>query len=519
MHSFNLKGTAQGTIEYLVVLAVIVIISLIVVGLVGSNTNPQSIATTSGKIGNLTQGGLSIADAIVAMDGNGLLNLQNNSGDMLTVNKISLDGVDNNYNQQLASGSELLFSLTNLQNACSCTIENINTVKTCTAIIYYTTQDGLQKSTSYSLTVDCVDKSVAVNQTEIVLPSDNNPPAVRLYSPQDNYPANGKVSFIFSASDNNAIKQCFLNLDGSDVNSISSIDANTQVLLDYNVALLSPGTHQWDIRCIDFSNNATSTSSRSINYFQCNNRTAGGYFFSGSGSTGSPYTICDCQMLQDVNNSPSSNYSLISGIDCSATISWNEGVGFSPLPLTGSFDGNNKIISYIYILRPSTDGVGLFTSVSSTVKNLGLTNINITGNWRVGGIAGDNGGTIKDSYTTGQVFDGYEVGGISGRNYGTILNSYSAVNFLGGATVGGLSGVNRATIQNSFATGDVLASGTYDGSLVGDNEGTIRNTFSTGTVTGSHYYGNPVGVNFGSITNSPTGSSSTFYSKSNEPLN
>ncbi len=170
MHEFEKQ--AQGTIEYLVVLAVIIVFSLVVVGLVGSNTTTQNISSTSGKIGNLTQGGISIADALVATDGNGLISLQNNSGEMLTITRINVDGADNNYNTQLAFGSEILFSLTALQNACSCA-GNEGAKKTCNTIIYYTTQSGLPTKISFSINVDCVEQVTVIDSNKLIAPDNS----------------------------------------------------------------------------------------------------------------------------------------------------------------------------------------------------------------------------------------------------------------------------------------------------------------------------------------------------------
>ena len=77
-------------------------------------------------------------------------------------------------------------------------------------------------------------------------------------------------------------------------------------------------------------------------------------------------------------------------------------------------------------------------------------------------------------------------GGLVGQNGGTIRNSYAAVTATGDGYVGGLVGVNfRGTILNSYATGEVTGTGSgYVGGLVGDNyEGTIENSYATGAVT------------------------------------
>ena len=391
---------AQGTIEYLVILAVIIVISLVVVGLVGSNSNPQNIVMSSGKIGNLTQGGISIADALVATDGNGLVSLQNNSGDLLTITNISLGGVGNNYNTQLVSGSKILFSLKDLANACSCT-GNEGTTKTCNATIYYTTQDGLQKSANYSVTIDCA---------------------------QTAQPVTNPIQPLFS----------------------------------------------------------------------CNRRAAGGFFYNGTGTLENPYGVCDCDMLQDMENYLDAHYILLSNINCYNTNNWADGNGFSPigsdLPFSGSFDGNNRSISGLFINRLGESGVGLFGQSTGEISNVGLVDMNVYGYSNIGGLIGSNYGSVNYTHTTGNVIaDGTKVGGLIGYNSGRVSYSYSLSDVIGGLNylqgnggyVAGLVGYNdHNTISYSYSTGSV--SGNYnEAGLVAYNfAGTILSCYSTSNVVG-----------------------------------
>jgi hypothetical protein len=91
-----LKG--QGTIEYLVVVAVIVVVGLVLVGLLQSIFFSSS-GGVSNKVGGLggSLGAISILDAVVGVDANGVVVVQNNSGSNLTIERISFCGEDNNY--------------------------------------------------------------------------------------------------------------------------------------------------------------------------------------------------------------------------------------------------------------------------------------------------------------------------------------------------------------------------------------------------------------------------------------
>jgi len=258
-------GKAQGTIEYLVVLAVIVIISLVVVGLVSSTTNPEQISSSTGKISNLTQGGISIADALVSSGGDGLISLQNNSGDLLTITSISFGGIDNNYNQQLASGSKILFSLDDLAGVCTC-LGYEGKIRTCSAKIFYTTSDGLQKSDTYSVSVECAASALAADLNKVTTPLDTNAPRVSLTSPATDYLAPARiVDFSFYVTDNNSVSSCKLVLDGVNVSTLSSVSNNSSNTISHNISNLTVQSHSWDVNCIDFhGNSALSGSSRTF---------------------------------------------------------------------------------------------------------------------------------------------------------------------------------------------------------------------------------------------------------------
>ena len=101
---------------------------------------------------------------------------------------------------------------------------------------------------------------------------------------------------------------------------------------------------------------------------------------------------------------------------------------------TGTFDGDGHTISNLDINAGSGSYIGLFDKVGegSTVKNLKLSNCQIqySGNFEdtsVGGIVGENRGTIENCTVTGFVIkshDQYNVGSIVGSNLstGTVKN-------------------------------------------------------------------------------------------------
>lgn len=215
-------------------------------------------------------------------------------------------------------------------------------------------------------------------------------------------------------------------------------------------------------------------------------------------------------MSQNAFASSGTYYKLINDIDASETANWNDGLTTGLVPIgtysqndgsfRGVFDGNQHKITTLTISQ-NANYVGLFGYIGAggVVKKLGLEGGAVTGNKYVGGLAGENNGTIANCYATGAVTgSNWHVGGLVGHNYlGMITNCFATGAVTGSAwNTGGLVGLNEnSTITNSFATG--MVTGPYDtGGLMGCNYGdTIANCFATGAVTGIYYVGGLTGYN------------------------
>jgi hypothetical protein len=185
--------------------------------------------------------------------------------------------------------------------------------------------------------------------------------------------------------------------------------------------------------------------------------------------------------------------------------------GFSPIgdfstQFAGSFDGQGRVISNLTINRPWTNYVGLFgyTSGAATLSNVSLQAATITGQDRVGILAGLSLGTISNASTTGAVTARGYGGGLAGESQGSVANSSAAVTVTGTMTnsssMGGLIGWNNSggTIQDSYATGNVTTgtAGTRAGGLTAQNDGAILRSYATGAVSGgSQGVGGLVGYN------------------------
>ncbi len=187
------------------------------------------------------------------------------------------------------------------------------------------------------------------------------------------------------------------------------------------------------------------------------------------------------------------------------------GAGFAPIggngedwniKFIGTFDGLGHTITGLTINRPTTINIGLFGNVGTggAVRNVGLVNGSITGDWRTGGLVGFNVGAITSAYATGNINGDLYVGGLVGYNSrsGTISNAYATGLVSGSNGVGGLAGGNDGSVSNAYATGNVSGN-YYVGGLVGWNWGTVSNAYATGNVNYWDTAGGLVGRNTGTI--------------------
>ncbi len=149
--------------------------------------------------------------------------------------------------------------------------------------------------------------------------------------------------------------------------------------------------------------------------------------------------------------------------------------------ITTVFDGNNHTISNLHIEMPFSSNIAMFGYIyGGSISNIGLKDVNITGENAVGGLVGYNiKGTVENSFATGNVSGNDYLGGLVGYNLiSTMNNTYSTGSVSGGGYIGGLLGVNCiSTLSNSYSTGSVSGN-EHVGEFVGRNYGgTVSNSF------------------------------------------
>ena len=145
---------------------------------------------------------------------------------------------------------------------------------------------------------------------------------------------------------------------------------------------------------------------------------------------------------------------------------------------SGTFDGNGKTISGLYLSNNSLSYMGLFGYSSGTIKNVGVIDSYFKGYEYIGGVCGYNAGTVKLCYSNSYL-SGSNIGGVCGLNHpgANIANCYHTGTVNGGTNVGGVCGANSsgATITNCHNVGTL--SGTTVGSVCGINSGTITSCY------------------------------------------
>ena len=218
------------------------------------------------------------------------------------------------------------------------------------------------------------------------------------------------------------------------------------------------------------------------------------------------------RLVADIDASPTANASYDADFDGNPDTEGFLPIGDNSNAYTGTFEGDGHIVSNLYINRSASDHIALFakTSSSAAIQNVGLENADINGNNFTGALVGENGGSVRDSYSTGAVAAiGDNTGGLVGRNLSTIKGSYSTATLSSaGENTGGLAGYNDSyppgNISNSYASGTVSSSRNTVGGLLGHNNGLVQSSYASGNVEApnSNEIGGLLGCNDGTIKNS-----------------
>ena len=183
-------------------------------------------------------------------------------------------------------------------------------------------------------------------------------------------------------------------------------------------------------------------------------------------------------------------------------VSWTP-IGNESNKYIGTFDGNEKIISNLYI-NATSNYAGFFFAADygSSIKNITFDNAKVknTDNYYTGILAGDAGYCMIENIKTlanCSVEGKDHVGGIAGNAWGNIINCENHAMVKGTISVGGVLGYYDSS-DNSITScanyGAVTGTGNNIGGMVGFfANGNIQNSANYGNITGTCFVGNLTG--------------------------
>lgn len=217
-----------------------------------------------------------------------------------------------------------------------------------------------------------------------------------------------------------------------------------------------------------------------------------------------------------------STVTLANDIDLGAYSDWTP-IGTIDYYFDGTFDGGGNTISGLTIVDVTGGCHGLFGCVSGTVKDFAVSGtigsaaspITTALCDNIGGAVGFNAGTVSGVTANVGVYvntsandkaeQTYAVGGVVGQNNGTIVNCANLGDVTGSKRVGGIAGRSQGTITCCYNSGDITGNyGQKDGvggivGVAGDDsepyENSVTYCYNTGAVSnpGGRWYGGIAG--------------------------
>lgn len=202
------------------------------------------------------------------------------------------------------------------------------------------------------------------------------------------------------------------------------------------------------------------------------------------GVNGLGATISNSSLMNRVNGN-------VSGVaNVGGIIGINHGV------ITGSRDDNNNYYKY-QIYNNGTIQAGSYDAERGTITAVDGENI--------GGLLGNNSGTLIAGYNTGVVDAGQSsnVGGIAGTNSGKLDQVFNSVVTVNKTETDATDANGRKLYNYTYTDGGAISGASNVGGIVGSNtaEGKLSNAYSTTAVEGNSNVANIVGSNAGQVSN------------------
>ena len=173
-------------------------------------------------------------------------------------------------------------------------------------------------------------------------------------------------------------------------------------------------------------------------------------------------------------------------------------IGINHGDITGGRDAKNNYYKY-QIYNNGTIQAGSYDANKGTITATAVPEENI------GGLLGNNIGTLTAGYNTGVVDAGQSsnVGGIAGTNSGTLDQVFNSVVTVTKTETGETDAEGRKLYNYTYTDGGAISGKNNVGGIVGSNKagGQLTNAYSTTKVEGASNVANIVGSNAGQVSN------------------
>lgn len=171
-------------------------------------------------------------------------------------------------------------------------------------------------------------------------------------------------------------------------------------------------------------------------------------------------------------------------------------IGINHGVITGGRDANNNYYKY-QIYNNGKIQAGSYDAEKGTITATAVPEENI------GGLLGNNSGTLTAGYNTGVVKaeQSSNVGGIAGTNSGTLDKVFNSVVTVTKTETDATDANGRKLYNYTYTDGGAISGASNVGGIVGSNAGTLSNAYSTTAVAGNSNVANIVGSNAGNVSN------------------
>lgn len=200
----------------------------------------------------------------------------------------------------------------------------------------------------------------------------------------------------------------------------------------------------------------------------------------------------------NANGATISNSSLMNRVNGNVSGVANVGgiIGINHGVITGGRDANNNYYKY-QIYNNGTIQAGSYDATNGTITAVDGEHI--------GGLLGNNSGTLTAGYNTGVVDAGQSsnVGGIAGTNSGKLDQVFNSVVTVTKTETGATDADGKKLYNYTYTDGGEIRGAGNVGGIVGSNtaEGVLSNAYSTTAVAGTGNVANIVGSNAGQVSN------------------